>query len=196
MQILSKSFGIYDTNCYILINESGEVIVDPGDGAFEWVSKVCKNPLAILNTHGHFDHIYDDNAIRDKFKIPIYIPKDDAFLCEQDPFTYLQTTFKPDFLVEDNQIIEIRSFKFTFHHFAGHTPGCSMIEIGDVMFSGDFIFKNSIGRYDFPFSNAVEMRKSLERVLNFKDFKLYPGHGDQTSLESERRNLKRWMQAI
>ncbi|AGZ81915.1 MBL fold metallo-hydrolase [Campylobacter fetus] len=196
MQILSKSFGIYDTNCYILIKESGEVIVDPGDGALEWVSKVCKNPLAILNTHGHFDHIYDDNAIRDKFKIPIYIPKDDAFLCEQDPFAYLQTTFKPDFLVEDSQSIEIGDFKFTFHHFAGHTPGCSMIEIEGVMFSGDFIFKNSIGRYDFPFSNAVEMRKSLERVLNFKDFKLYPGHGDQTSLESEKRNLKRWMQAI
>ncbi len=132
MHILSESFGIYDTHWYILINESGEVIVDPGDGAFEWVSKVCKNTLAILNTHGHFDHIYDDNAIRDKFKIPIDIPKDDAFLCDQDPVTYLQTTFKPDFLVEDNQIIEIGGFKFTFQQFCGtYFPDVLMIEIGE-----------------------------------------------------------------
>lgn len=196
MQIISRAFGIYGTNCYVVILDSGEVIIDPGDGALEWIEKVCKNPLAILCTHGHFDHIYDCEEIRNKFNTKIYIPKDDAFMCENDPFGLLKAKFKPDIMVDDKDEIELGGVKFCFHHFAGHTPGSSVITAENVMFSGDFIFKNSIGRYDFPFSDGALMKESLNRVLEFKDYRIYPGHGEPTSLDSERNSLSRWAQAI
>ena len=179
-----------------MILDSGEVIIDPGDGALEWIEKVCKNPLAILCTHGHFDHIYDCEEIRSKFNTKIYIPKDDAFMCENDPFGLLKAKFKPDIMVDDKDEIELGGVKFCFHHFAGHTPGSSVITAENVMFSGDFIFKNSIGRYDFPFSDGALMKESLNRVLEFKDYRIYPGHGEPTSLDSERNSLSRWAQAI
>ena len=196
MQIISRSFGIYGTNCYVVVLDDGEVIIDPGDGAYDWVKRVCKNPLAILCTHGHFDHVYDCLAIKDEFKIKIYIPKDDAFMCQNDPFGLLKAKFEPDIMVDDKDEIELGGVKFCYHHFAGHTPGCSVITAGEVMFSGDFIFKDSIGRYDFPFSDGSLMKKSLYRVLEFKNYKLYPGHGEPTSLDSERNSLSRWAQAI
>ena len=196
MQIISRAFGIYGTNCYVVILDSGEVIIDPGDGALEWIEKVCKNPLAILCTHGHFDHIYDCEAIRSKFNIKIYIPKDDAFMCQNDPFGLLKAKFEPDVMVDDKDEIELGGVKFCFHHFAGHTPGCSVITAENVMFSGDFIFKNSIGRYDFPFSDGKFMRQSLKHAVELKNYKIYPGHGEPTSLDAERNSLIRWAQAI
>lgn len=196
MQIISRAFGIYGTNCYIVVLDGGEVIIDPGDGAFEWIKRVCKNPLALLCTHGHFDHVYDCDAIRSEFGVKIYMPRDDAFLCQNDPFGLLKSKFNPDELVDDGDEIEFDGVKFRFHHFAGHTPGCSVITAGGVMFSGDFIFKNSIGRYDFPFSDAELMKNSLKRVIEFENYKVYPGHGESTTLDGERNSLIRWAQAI
>lgn len=196
MQIISRAFGIYETNCYIVVVEGGEVIIDPGDGALEWIERVCKNPLAVLCTHGHFDHVYDCEAIRKRFGVKIYIPKEDAFLCQSDPFELLQGKFNPDILVNDRDEFEFGGVKFLFCHFPGHTPGCSVIIAGDTMFSGDFIFKNSIGRYDFSFSNGELMKQSLTHAIELQNYKIYPGHGESTSLDGERSSLARWAQAI
>ena len=133
-----------------------------------------KNPLAVFCTHGHFDHVYDCDAIKAKFGVDIYIPKDDAFLCQNDPFGLLQAKFNPDILVSDGEEFDFSGVKFAFCHFPGHTPGCSVITAGDVMFSGDFIFKNSIGRYDFPFSDGKLMKQSLKRAVELKNYKIYP----------------------
>lgn len=196
MQIISRAFGIYETNCYVVVLDNGEVIIDPGDGALEWIERVCKNPLAILCTHGHFDHIYDCDAIRARFGIKIYMPRSDAFMSLNDPFKLLEAKFSPDVLVDDKDEIELDGVKFCFHHFPGHTPGCSVITADRIMFSGDFIFKNSIGRYDFPFSDGELMKKSLKKVLEFQNYKIYPGHGAATTLDAERNSLIRWAQAI
>ncbi|WP_086250995.1 MBL fold metallo-hydrolase [Campylobacter devanensis] len=196
MQIISRAFGIYGTNCYVVVLSDGEIIIDPGDGALEWIERVCKNPLAVFCTHGHFDHVYDCDAIKAKFGVDIYIPKDDAFLCQNDPFGLLQAKFNPDILVSDGEEFDFSGVKFAFCHFPGHTPGCSVITAGDVMFSGDFIFKNSIGRYDFPFSDGKLMRQSLKRAVELKNYKIYPGHGEPTSLDAEINSLIRWAQAI
>ncbi|RAZ25378.1 MBL fold metallo-hydrolase [Campylobacter hyointestinalis] len=193
MQILSKAFGDLATNCYIVENNGKEVIIDPGDGAYEYVVKICKNPVAILNTHCHFDHIYDDLVLKNKFNIPIYVPKDDAFLCEADPFGVVRDKFTPDFLVDHDETINLADLEFKFLHFPGHTPGCSMIEVNDVVFSGDFIFKGSIGRYDFPFSNPKDMKNSLIKALKLKNYTIYPGHGFATSLDEERQNLSKFL---
>lgn len=194
MKIKSKPMGDYGTNCYIVEINEKQIIIDPGVGAFSWVKDNAKNPVAILNTHGHFDHVWSNNEIAKYFNIPIYCPKDDAFMLQNDPFSYGTPKSKATFEVIPNQTIKLLETNITFHHFPGHTPGCSAIEIMDSLFSGDFIFNGSIGRVDFPFSNKEDMKKSLQRVLTFtKNYTIYPGHGGKTSLDNEKRSLKAWL---
>jgi len=145
MQIKVKPMGQYQTNCYILTIEGKDYIIDPGMNATEWVVKNCKNPVAILNTHGHFDHVWSNKELSEKLNIPIYCPKDDAFMLSKDPFKYGVPPSKASVLIKLNQKIEIENTTFTFWHFPGHTPGCSVIEYNDIWFSGDFLFEGSIG---------------------------------------------------
>lgn len=194
MQILKKAFGEYVTNCYILKGERGDLVIDPGQGSFDWVMQNTGKIAAVLNTHGHFDHVYDDAKLQ-RAGAKIYIHEDDAFMLRADPFETLQEPLQPDVLVSDGQEFVLGGFNVKFHLFAGHTPGSCMIEASGVIFSGDVIFKGSIGRWDFPFSSGEQMRESLHKILQIKgDFTLYPGHGANTSLAAERQNLKYFLQ--
>lgn len=197
MQIKSKPMGDYGTNCYIIDINDKQIIIDPGVGAFNWIKENAKNPVAILNTHGHFDHVWSNDEIAKHFNIPIYCPKDDAFMLQNDPFSQGTPKSKANFEVKPNQTIKLLDTNITFHHFPGHTPGTSAIEIGENLFSGDFIFQGSIGRVDFPFSDKLKMKESLKRVLTFsKDYIIYPGHGGKTTLLKEKNSLKAWLNYI
>ena len=196
MQILKRAFGEYATNCYILKGEQGDLVIDPGEGSFDWVMQNTGKIAAVLNTHGHFDHVYDDAKLQ-RAGAKIYIHEEDAFMLRADPFETLQEPLQPDVLVSDGQEFVLGGFNVKFHLFAGHTPGSCMIEAGGAIFSGDVIFKGSIGRWDFPFSNGEQMRESLHKILQIKgDFALYPGHGPNTSLQAERQNLKYFLQLL
>lgn len=203
MEIIKQAFGAYGTNCYIIRKNQKEWIIDPGMGAKEWITKECQNPVAILITHGHYDHIFDLAKLREAYPdIPIYCPKDDAFMLESDCFETGLTPCKPSHLVFDQSGIcdlEIEGNHFRYYHFAGHTPGCSMIEAEGHIFSGDFIFKRSIGRYDFPYSDPYLMKESL---INFSklnlapDTPIHPGHGEDTNFGDERANASIWVSRI
>ena len=195
MQILKKAFGEYATNCYILKGERGDLVIDPGQGSFDWVMQNTGKIAAVLNTHGHFDHVYDDAKLQ-RAGAKIYIHESDAFMLRADPFEAMPESIEADVLIKgQEQSLEIAGFNVKFSLFAGHTPGSCMIEAGGVIFSGDVIFKGSIGRWDFPFSSGAQMRESLHKILQIKgDFTLYPGHGPNTSLAAERQNLKYFLQ--
>lgn len=197
MRVLHKYFGEYATNCYVLTLNGSSLVIDPGDGAKEWVLQNVQNLKAILCTHGHFDHTYDAGLLKNELKIPVYINKFDAFMCESDIFDYIENVFSPDVLVNGDESFVIDDFSIKFHHFPGHTPGCSMIEINDVIFSGDFLFRGSIGRWDFPYSDKNEMIKSLEKCKKLEgDFTIYPGHGAISTLRDERASLDRWIDIV
>jgi glyoxylase-like metal-dependent hydrolase (beta-lactamase superfamily II) len=186
--------GYYGTNCYIVFLENGEIIIDPGIGAYDWVVKNVKNPKAILNTHGHFDHIWSNKKLKDFFNIPIYAPKDDVFMIEKDSFGFGLETTNVDVKVGIDEKINIADEEIIFWTFAGHTPGCSALQIKNLLFSGDFLFKDSIGRVDFPYSNRGDMKKSILKILDFKDdLVIYPGHGESTTLKQEQKNLIGWL---
>ncbi|TKX32463.1 MBL fold metallo-hydrolase [Campylobacter aviculae] len=195
MQIIKQACGPYETNCYILFTEKGEFIIDPGFEALKFIQKHVKNPLAILNTHGHYDHVWDNAKVKKEYNIPIYIHKNDEFMLN-DPFEKGFEHSKADFLVEDENILDINGIDFKFHFLPGHTPGCTMIEVvgENLMFSGDFLFYRSIGRWDFPYSDSNLMKKSLEKVMGYEnDFKLLPGHGQETTLKAEQAHLPSWL---
>ena len=195
MQILKKAFGEYATNCYILKGEQDDLVIDPGEGSFDWVMQNTGKIAAVLNTHGHFDHVYDDAKLQ-RAGAKIYIHESDAFMLRVDPFETMPESIEADVLIKgQEQSLEIAGFNVKFSLFAGHTPGSCMIEAGGVIFSGDVVFKGSIGRWDFPFSSGAQMRESLHKILQIKgDFTLYPGHGANTSLAAERQNLKYFLQ--
>ena len=195
MQILKRAFGEYVTNCYIVKGEQGDLVIDPGQGSFDWVMQNTGKIAAVLNTHGHYDHVYDDAKLR-RMGAKIYIHESDAFMLRADPFETMPESIEADVLIKgQEQSLEIAGFNVKFSLFAGHTPGSCMIEAGGVIFSGDVIFKGSIGRWDFPFSNGAQMRESLHKILQIEgDFTLYPGHGPNTSLQAERQNLKYFLQ--
>ncbi|MEA3418970.1 MAG: MBL fold metallo-hydrolase [Campylobacterota bacterium] len=197
MQIKIQPMGPHQTNCYIVTIDGKDLIIDPGVGATQWVLDNVTNPVAILNTHGHFDHVWSNAEIKEKLKIPIYVPEEDAFMLENDPFSQGTPPSKPDYLVIGDETLELEGVKIKYRHFPGHTPGCSIIEIDDVWFSGDFLFQQSIGRWDFPYSSAESMAKSLEKALTIKeDFTLYPGHGLSTTLKAEQRVIPYWIKEV
>ena len=197
MQIKSRPMGTYQTNCYIVTIEGKDLIIDPGMEATQWVLANAKQPIAILNTHGHFDHVWSNTALQKALKIPLYCPDEDVFMLEEDPFGQGTPQSHPDHRVEGDALLDISGIKVRYRHFPGHTPGNSIIEIGNAWFSGDFLFQQSIGRWDFPYSSGVDMIRSLQKAMKIEgDYTIYPGHGDTTSLRAEQRIMPYWIEQV
>ncbi|MDP8260621.1 MAG: MBL fold metallo-hydrolase [Candidatus Gygaella obscura] len=188
--------GSYFVNCYILGNEHSKeaVIIDPG-AEFKKIDSVIKKkqllPTAIINTHGHLDHIQED----DSFKVPVYIHSQDRD-CFTDPKKNLSAFFGAPFIVnskaqllEDGQVITLAGFKFEVIHTPGHTRGGICLKVDGLLFSGDTLFAGSVGRTDFPGADAKILIESIKsKLLVIKDdLKVFPGHGQDTSLELERQ---------
>ncbi|KLE05487.1 MBL fold metallo-hydrolase [Aliarcobacter butzleri] len=197
MEIKLHPMGDYQTNCYIVTIDNKDIIIDPGVGALSWIEANAKNPIAVLNTHGHFDHVWSNQIVKETFDIKLYTPKDDSFMLTLNPYNMGMPPSYADVLVNPDEEIELEGIKVKFHHFPGHTPGCSAIEIENSLFSGDFIFKGTIGRFDFPNSDAKLMKQSINKILTWKNnFHVYPGHGDKTTLQNEIETLKQWERHI
>lgn len=219
MQLFCKAFGDFGTNCYVLKSAAGELVIDPGQGASAWVLGLVSRPLGIFCTHGHFDHIFDVASLKKELNAPVFIHANDAFMLRaKEQYGIKIQSCEPDFALKEGSVwlpefgtakpvfspnLNEPAFSeaakgqngvlLKFRHFAGHTPGCCMIEVGGLMFSGDFLFKGSIGRWDFEFSNAKDMLDSLKKARDLKgDFTLYPGHGESTTLAEEQANLPMW----
>ena len=193
MDIKVQPMGEYQTNCYIVTHNNKDFIIDPGVNATKWVKENVKNPVVILNTHGHFDHVWSNKEVSEELGLKIYCPKNDAFMLQKDPYGLGMTPSTPDVLVEGDETFNFDGIEVKYHFFPGHTPGCSAIEIEGNLFTGDFIFNNSIGRTDFPFSSPEDMKKSIEKVLSWeKDIIIHPGHGPSTTLKRENNSLNSW----
>lgn len=197
MEIKIQPMGATQTNCYIVTVEGKDFIIDPGMGATRWVLENVTNPVAILNTHGHFDHVWSNQEVKEALKIPIYCPKADAFMLQNCPLGQPTPPSTADYEVEGDETLDFNGVKIQYRLFPGHTPGCSIIEIGDVWFCGDFLFEQSIGRWDFPFSSGEDMAKSLEKAMTLDgDYTLYPGHGMSTTLKAEQKVMPFWIEQV
>ena len=197
MTIKVQPMGVYQTNCYIATVDGKDFIIDPGVNATEWVLANVTNPVAILNTHGHFDHVWSNAELQKKLGVKLYTPRGDVPLLTASEWMPDLPPSTPDVIVNPDEELDIDGVKVKFRHFPGHCPGCSMIEIEDAMFSGDFIFERSIGRTDFPYSSPTDMKKSLEKfkLLDF-DKTLYPGHGGTTTIKQEQQHSDYWINSL
>ena len=193
--------GSVSTNCYLLKNkETGEMlIIDPGDNAGKIEQKILEmqgKPMAILLTHGHFDHILAAEEIKKKYNIPIYADqKEEKTL--QDARINLTAyqgngyTLKAYVYLTDLQVEELAGFSVQMIETPGHTAGscCYYLKDEDVLFSGDTVFCGSVGRTDFPGSSSAAIVNSLHRLLDAlpDETEVYPGHDVSTTIGYEKR---------
>lgn len=201
-KIDSRILGMVGTNCYLLCNMDIKecVLIDPADSQDEISRMIDESGCSlkgILLTHGHFDHIMAADAVRDKYGVKVYASCDEKNTLEQPHINLgeaygLKLSVKADVWHKDGEILKLASFDIEALHTPGHTEGGSCYyvrEIG-VLFSGDTLFCGSVGRTDFPGGSMSEIVRSIkEKVMVLPDdTKVYPGHGEGTSVGYERVN--------
>lgn len=182
--------GPIQTNCYLLNKQQDCLIIDPGAEAEKIISVINDKklkPVAIINTHGHYDHVLANGAIKKKYNIPIYYPKDDLYLIDIQKSLYSVIDFPLDHSYERD--ISIPGFSIRVIPTPGHTEGSCCILIDDLLFSGDMLFAEGyLGRTDLWGGSAEKIKKSLARLLELPDnIKVYPGHGPVTTIGAERK---------
>ena len=187
----------FDTNCWLIAAEGSDeaLVVDPGfqpDEVRALLDRAGKRAVAVLATHGHYDHIGSAGAFCGD-DIPFYIHEADQ-LALTDPgawgsgFPTPPAPVKDVRTVTDGDVLDLGGFRIEILHTPGHTPGSICFKTDGWLLSGDLVFKGSIGRYDFPNSSAADMERSLHRFLQLDDpLPVYPGHGPDTTVGHERR---------
>ncbi len=203
MKIDGLALGAYETNCYVLRSSEAAqncLIVDAGLGADKLIKFLHDNnlnPVAVVLTHGHIDHIEGVAALRVEFPdIKVHIHKLDAEMLTEphanlSAMTGAAFSIEPtDFLIEEHSVIEQADIKLSVLHTPGHTPGgiCLYCEDEGVAFTDDTLFADSIGRTDFPNGNTEQLLQSIrEKLFTLPDeTKVYPGHGPITTIAHER----------
>lgn len=169
MEIKCVVTGFLDENCYLIIKDGKCLVVDPGDDFHKIKDEIGDNKvLGVLITHSHADHIGALRNFLTKRSIKI---------------------FKKSNLEEKEY--SIGDFKFKCIYTPGHSKDSVTFyfEEEKIMFIGDFIFKESIGRCDLPGGSEAEMKQSIKKILEYPDdIRLYPGHYQDTSLGDEKIN--------
>ena len=198
MRIAGFAAGPFQTNCYVVAHGDRAFVIDPGLGAHEAVSQMAQEQgltvEAVVLTHGHIDHIRDAAA----FGVETFIHPADAFMLlrgegvsEQARQLYDASAMPPidnPTHIDDGQTLTVAGVELRVVHAPGHSPGCVMLVADDVVFSGDVLFRGSIGRTDLPDSDPEQMRESLRGpVWDLSDeLQVLPGHGPATTVAQER----------
>ncbi|MFU0826345.1 MAG: Lactamase-B domain-containing protein [Lachnoclostridium sp.] len=202
MKIYSYPLGMIYTNCYIVTNEDTKegLIIDPSDQAADIKARIQEleiTPVAILLTHGHFDHIMAAKDLKETYHIPVLAgEKEKAMLEDYNLNGTLSVgrnyTLSADRLLKDGEELTLGGLKIKVIHTPGHTAGsvCYYFEKEKVLLSGDTLFLESVGRTDMPTGNTHDLLESLNRKLMLlpDDVIVYPGHGDKTAIGHEKAN--------
>lgn len=201
MQVEHLAVGPVQTNCYLAINKETKetIIIDPGDDADRIGMRLMQleaKPVAILLTHGHFDHAGAAKALAAQYDILVYAHEKEAETLADSrmnlsgPLAGGATTYHADVFLKDEQELTLAGLHMRVLFTPGHTPGgcCYYFPREDVLFSGDSLFCGSVGRTDFP---GGSMRTLVDSVRNKlmslpENTIVYPGHDIETTIEQER----------
>lgn len=196
MKIETLCLGRLGVNCYLVSTEKTAVVIDPAiyDKRIEnFLIENDDKERLILLTHCHFDHIGGADELRQKFGVRIAIGENEASslldteITLSDKFHAHVAPFNADILLKDGENLKIADLEILCVETKGHTVGGMCYKIGNVLFSGDTLFKQSIGRVDFPGGNSEDLLFSLNKIFTmFQNAEVYTGHGEATTLDYER----------
>lgn len=190
--------GLLENNMYLIADGKDAVLIDAPYDSSELRDYIKENGLNIkyiLLTHGHFDHIAGLTSLKQNYGAKAFLHKDDLIISDNiNEFTRMLNLpeINPpeyDFFVKDNDTITLGNLNIKVIHTPGHTQGgvCYLIE--DNLFSGDTLFKQSVGRTDLFGGDFKKLSNSIKNII-FKlddNTKVYPGHGDMTTIRYEKK---------
>jgi len=199
MIIHTITSGPFDTNAYVVRSPSSSevAIIDPAPGSFKHiVSYLTKNqlvPSKILLTHTHWDHIADTAPLKIQYQIPVYVHEFDAPNLEKPGSDQLPCWIpiegvKAEYFVKEGDKISLGELIFEVIETPGHTPGgiCFYCKEHDLLFSGDTLFRGTIGNLSFPTARPHLMWDSLSKLAKLPaETRVFPGHGPETTIKAE-----------
>lgn len=201
--------GRWRENCYIVNDETGEgVIIDPGGEAEQIIEYVEVKRLkvnAVLNTHAHYDHIGAVAAVQTEFSAPFYLHSKDIRLLKS--ANLFRKVFDGDRPIQIPTVdvnidrvgkpVRLGKLSIKFLLTPGHSPGGVCFQIGDHLFTGDTILNGTVGRVDLPGGDMAALRNSLRELsLLPGELKLYPGHGEISTIREELQQNSELLEAI
>lgn len=201
MKIEKFVTGIISTNCYLAINEETKeaVVIDPAAYPAhlrEYIKSEGIQITAILLTHGHFDHTMGIEDFLKEFDVPVYVHEEEEETMNSPQLNLSKSytsgyTFSRAVYVKDGQVLTYAGYQFKVLHTPGHTSGgvCYYVEKEKVLFSGDTLFQNSVGRTDFPNSSMSDLVRGIQEKLMVlpEDVMVYPGHMGETTIGHEKK---------
>ena len=197
MNIKTLTLGLLGVNCYVLTDGGEAVVIDPGaecEKITEYLAQCGAKLTKILLTHGHFDHIGALCELAEKTGAKVYVHSEDKNMLTDNGANLSFLTreiiapYEADILLDDVKEIPLGNTVIKVFHTPGHSAGSVSYLWGDNLFSGDLLFRGSIGRYDFGDVNT-ELRSIRFLMENFDDnTKVFAGHGESTTIGYEKVN--------
>ncbi|WP_127068699.1 MBL fold metallo-hydrolase [Veillonella sp. 3891] len=189
MDIIRTPQGLYKTNCYILKENGYALIIDPGFHGLRIMKELQDVvPVGIVLTHGHADHICAVDALVEAYHIPVYMhPKDEELLLvkRRMPSGYKERFTSPYIALEEGPL-QIGTFSLSIWEVPGHSAGSVFVGYKYILFTGDTLFKGTVGKVNTYNGDPVVMKETLKRIKSFyPSYVVYPGHGSSTTLEHE-----------
>ena len=196
MKISTLSIGSSPTNCYLLSTDKAAVVIDPGikeSRIDKFIEDNAEKERLIILTHAHFDHIGGAEELRQKYGVKILIgEKDNAALSdpivnESVRFRVNINPFAADKTVVDGEKFSVGDINFTAFETPGHTVGSTCFYVDNILFTGDTLFCQGIGRSDFHGGNQNELFRSLKRIMSMfpENTSVLSGHGPATTIADE-----------
>ncbi|KXB86701.1 MBL fold metallo-hydrolase [Veillonella sp. DNF00869] len=189
MDIVRTPQGLYKTNCYILKENGYALIIDPGFHG-QRIMKELQDmvPVGIVLTHGHADHICAVDTLVEAYHIPVYMhPKDEELLLvkRRMPSGYKERFTSPYIALEEGPL-QIGSFSLNVWEVPGHSAGSVFVGYKHILFTGDTLFKGTIGKVNTYNGDSKAMEKTLQKIMTLDpSYVIYPGHGSSTTLRYE-----------
>ena len=202
MEIFGFAAGPYKTNCFVMVADNKATVIDPGmHSAAHLMSYFTDNgitPERIVLTHGHIDHTRDAGVLAARYSLPVYIHQADAFMLDAGDGVSVESQILFDAknmvpiadlrFFEENDKFYVGEHEFVVRHAPGHSPGCVILVGQEYVFTGDVLFKGSIGRTDLGNSSPADMHSSLQKQIMglSDDLQVLPGHGPMTTVRAEK----------